>query len=155
MQALRLTRPATLRLTARAMTVRMYSPGPEGGAGSVASSKGWHTREKAQEDQYVLQHEKEKLEKRTYAFTDAVRASLKEQEKLVGDVCTPPLTPALGQGEEVVDSLSTAPAFQLSIPHLLHVHNVAMREQPARVLAHHMHIAALNVVGAILAQPRT
>ncbi|WFD23518.1 hypothetical protein MEQU1_002210 [Malassezia equina] len=60
------------------MTVRMYSPGPEGGAGSVASSKGWHTREKAQEDQYILQHEKEKLEK--------LRASLKEQEKLVGDL---------------------------------------------------------------------
>ncbi|SHO78323.1 Similar to S.cerevisiae protein STF1 (Protein involved in regulation of the mitochondrial F1F0-ATP synthase) [Malassezia sympodialis ATCC 42132] len=75
MQALRLTRPATLRSTARAMTVRMYSPGPEGGAGSVASSKGWHTREKAQEDQYILQHEKEKLEK--------LRASLQEQQKLV------------------------------------------------------------------------
>ncbi|CCU99093.1 unnamed protein product [Malassezia sympodialis ATCC 42132] len=81
MQALRLTRPATLRSTARAMTVRMYSPGPEGGAGSVASSKGWHTREKAQEDQYILQHEKEKLEK--------LRASLQEQQKLVEHVCVP------------------------------------------------------------------
>lgn len=77
MQALRVRTPL-VRSTARMMTVRMYSPGPEGSAGSVASSKGWNRREKvrplfrpsltpqAQEDQYILEHEKEKLAKRTY-----------------------------------------------------------------------------------------
>ena len=90
MQALRLTRPATLRSTARAMTVRMYSPGPEGGAGSVASSKGWHTREKAQEDQYILQHEKEKLEKRTYApLTQCVPRCRSSRSSLSTYVCPP------------------------------------------------------------------
>ncbi|KOS16435.1 atpase mitochondrial precursor [Malassezia pachydermatis] len=74
MQALRVRTPL-VRSTARMMTVRMYSPGPEGSAGSVASSKGWNRREKAQEDQYILEHEKEKLAK--------LRESVKHQENLV------------------------------------------------------------------------
>jgi len=98
MQVLRLSTPI-LRSSTRAMTMRMYSPGPEGKAGSVASSKTWNTREKAVEDQYIIQHEREKLEK--------LRESLKHQEKVVDDVRDSLLTPALQAGEEVnaLDSL--------------------------------------------------
>merc|ERR1712080_343293 len=64
MQSLRLTTP-TLRSATRALSMRMYSTGSDAPAGSIARSKGWNTREKAQEDQYIIQHEKEKLEKRT------------------------------------------------------------------------------------------
>lgn len=63
MQVLRLSTPI-LRSSTRAMTMRMYSPGPEGKAGSVAGSKTWNTREKAVEDQYIIQHEREKLKQR-------------------------------------------------------------------------------------------
>ena len=65
MQVLRLSTPI-LRSSTRAMTMRMYSPGPEGKAGSVAGSKTWNTREKAVEDQYIIQHEREKLKKRAF-----------------------------------------------------------------------------------------
>ena len=51
------------------------------------------------EDQYIIQHEREKLEK--------LRESLKHQEKVVDDVRDSLLTPALQAGEEVnaLDSL--------------------------------------------------
>ncbi|EDP41842.1 hypothetical protein MGL_3844 [Malassezia globosa CBS 7966] len=77
MQSLRLTTP-TLRSATRALSMRMYSTGSDAPAGSIARSKGWNTREKAQEDQYIIQHEKEKLEK--------LRESMHKQQKLVDDL---------------------------------------------------------------------
>ena len=98
MQVLRLSTPI-LRSSTRAMTMRMYSPGPEGKAGSVAGSKTWNTREKAVADPYIIQHEREQLE--------ALREARQAREKVVDDVRHTLLTPALQAGEEVnaLDSL--------------------------------------------------
>lgn len=46
--------------------IRMYTEGPSGGAGATAQAPGWSKREKAQEDMYIIEHEREKLKKRAH-----------------------------------------------------------------------------------------
>ncbi|KAF9546252.1 hypothetical protein CPC08DRAFT_379804 [Agrocybe pediades] len=56
-----LSRISAVRAVPRAFATRSYVTGRT--EGSVAQSKGFNKKEKAHEDQYVLQHEREQLEK--------------------------------------------------------------------------------------------
>ncbi|CDU23145.1 related to ATPase inhibitor, mitochondrial precursor [Sporisorium scitamineum] len=61
-----------------AMATRGYADGPTNKAGATASSQGWNKREQAQENQYVQQAEKEKLQK--------LRESIKKQREHLDEV---------------------------------------------------------------------
>ncbi|WFD36211.1 hypothetical protein MCUN1_003088 [Malassezia cuniculi] len=78
MHAIRQSATTLARRTAvpRVNAVRMYTQGPSGSAGATARSGVWSKREKAQEDQYIIEEEKRKLKEREYY-------TLEKQAKLV------------------------------------------------------------------------
>ena len=75
MHAIRQSVAMSRRVFPRVNAVRMYSDVPDGSAGATARSTGWSKREKAQEDQYIIEEEKRKLKERAYLLTQCVKTS--------------------------------------------------------------------------------
>lgn len=65
----------SVRLTSRGCVARFYSDGSDGPIGSGGSENNFIKREKAKEDYFVRQHEKEQMQR--------LKEQLKEQQKKI------------------------------------------------------------------------